>query len=282
MLISLKENEIARGLISSALAIILIVVIRIIAIRSVRKHSTLSIEAKRQWVVFIRNTSFILILSSVVVIWAYELRTFALSIAAIAVAIVLATKEVIVSITGGFFRTSAKLFKIGDRIQSGDFRGDVIDMDFFSTTLYEVGPGTCGQQYTGKTVRLPNSYFLDKPVVNETPSKYSLHTFKVPLPAGANIQELEQEILSISTENCAPYLDSAVREIKRYTDREAIANPTIEPRVTFSVTDRETIQLVLRVPVPALGAGRIEEKILKAFLSSEAYRSNVLLNSPRQ
>ena len=38
-------------------------------------------------------------------------------------------------------RATSRSFKLGDRIEIGDYRGDVIDYNLFTTTILETGPG---------------------------------------------------------------------------------------------------------------------------------------------
>mgnify|MGYP001215256827 CR=1 FL=1 len=60
---------------------------------------------------------------------------------AIAVALVIATKELILCVSGALIKGGARSFNIGDRIQVKEFRGDVIDQNLLTTTILEVGPG---------------------------------------------------------------------------------------------------------------------------------------------
>jgi len=54
-------------------------------------------------------------------IWSTEIQNFALSIAAFAVAIVLATREFIQCVIGFFYLVTTRPFRVGDWIQVGDY-----------------------------------------------------------------------------------------------------------------------------------------------------------------
>ena len=69
-------------------------------------------------------------------------------------AIVLATKEIIMCLSGAIYRASSGTFKVGDRVEIGAFRGDVIDQTLLATTILEIGPGQAIHQHSGRTVTL--------------------------------------------------------------------------------------------------------------------------------
>jgi hypothetical protein len=60
---------------------------------------------------------------------------------------------------GGFY-------KVGDRVELGGIRGDVVDIGFLRTTLFEVGEWVDGDLYNGRVVRVANSFIFKEPVVN--------------------------------------------------------------------------------------------------------------------
>ena len=63
--------------------------------------------------------------------------SFAFGIAGAGVAVAL--QDVVASIAGAFSIGFSKLYAVGDRVQIGDTRGDVIDIGLLRTTLMETG-----------------------------------------------------------------------------------------------------------------------------------------------
>ena len=66
----------------------------------------------------------------------------------------------------GLFHRVFKALLLGDRIQIGDTRGDVIDIGLLRTTLMETGDWVSGDLYNGRIARIPNSAVLKGPVFN--------------------------------------------------------------------------------------------------------------------
>lgn len=120
----------------------------------------------------------------------------ALSLIAFAVAFVVAIKELFMCLSGSVLKTSSGAFRVGDRIQVRDFRGDVIDQTLLSTTLLEVGPGKLTHQRTGRKLVLPKSLFISDPVTNESfIHAYGLHVFTVPIKLEDDWQAARQVLI---------------------------------------------------------------------------------------
>ena len=125
----------------TSLLLLLSLIFRTLIVRAIAKNPTLSMEAKRRWIVSIRNAVLFVLLAGLVVIWAHELQALAVSLVALAAAFVLATKELILCWSGAALRVGGKVYSVGDRIQIAGHRGVVLDHDMFATKLLEIGPG---------------------------------------------------------------------------------------------------------------------------------------------
>lgn len=75
-----------------------------------------------------------------------------------------ALREVIMSIAGWFAILFGDFFETGDRVLLGGIKGDVVDIGVLRTTLMEIGEWVNGDQYTGRIVRVANSYIFSSPV----------------------------------------------------------------------------------------------------------------------
>lgn len=160
--------------IAASLAIILLMLlIRLAAGHAIRSRTRAAPHQQRRWEANIRNLLFFLALVGLVLIWAPQLRTFALSLTAVAVALVLATKELILCFSGSFMRTSSRAFSVGDWIEIGGIRGEVVDHSVFVTTLHEFEPGSFS--YAGRTAVVPNSAFLGQPMRNDSLMRDHIH-----------------------------------------------------------------------------------------------------------
>jgi len=167
---------------SSLLLLLSLLTIRALIVRTISKNPTLSMESKRRWVVSVRNTMVFVLLMGLLVIWAHELQTFAVSLVAVAAAFVLATKELILCWSGAALRVGGEVYSVGDRIQIAGHRGVVLDHDVFATKLLEIGPGQAPHLYTGRVTVFPNSLLFTNALVKENPGQeYGLYILTIPL-----------------------------------------------------------------------------------------------------
>lgn len=261
----ITNDVIIHNIINSVALLLVIVALRVGTLRALRTFP--NSEIKRRWIVHIRNFLILGFFLGLIIIWASELRTFAIGVVALAAAIAIATKELILCVLGGVLKASTRPFEIGDRIQVGPFRGDVVDHNFFSTTLYEIGPETKLHQYTGRALEIPNSLFLSNPIINERfGNKYVLHIFTVPISSYSDWQKAEAILLKAAQEECAPYIRLAEESMSKVGEKEGIETPNVEPRVSIHLPDPERIDLIVRIPAPCLRKGKIEQSIVRKYL----------------
>jgi small-conductance mechanosensitive channel len=264
-ILAIQDNPIFRAfrtypwlddVLATALLLMGIVLMRMVLVHRVKNGDFFrSQEVKRRWLVTIRNVCAGLLLLGLVIIWGSELRTMALSLVAFMVAMVLATKELILCFTGGLLKTGARAFSVGDRIEIAGLRGDVIDQSVLTTKLLETGPGLVSHQHTGRAVTIPNSMFLASPVINETfTSDYVLHIFTVPVANEPDWKQKEAWLLEAAQEICWPFLEDARRHIGKIGSREGLGIPAVDPRV------------IVERPAPARSKGRVEQHILQKSL----------------
>lgn len=217
-----------------------------------------------------RNTILFVLAVATVTVWFDELRTFAVSLVAVAAAIVIATKELIMGAGGTFLRTSGRIFDIGDRIEVAGLRGDVIDTSLFTTTIIEIGPGRVGHQQTGRSVTLPNALLLTTPVVNESWSHpFVIHTFEIPV-ARERALATEALLLEACHDEAGVFIDDARRHFEARQRERGVEVPVLDPRVHIRVDDATKATLIAAVVMPARRKGVVEQGILRRFLSLEA------------
>jgi len=261
----------ANLLISTALLLIIIIVLRYFSGRFIRK-TVVSQELRRKWIVQTRNGLILLLLLGLVLIWGEELRTLAFSVVAIAVALVIATKELILCVTGSILKSGAGSFDIGDRIQIKDFRGDVIDQNLLATTILEVGPGKLTHQRTGRMAVIPNAMFLSEPVINESfTHDYVLHVFTVPFKREDDWQGAQKAFLESANKHCKPYLEKVRKYMRQVSEEKGLDVPSVEPRVRLSVPAAGEIHLIIRIPTKMAERNYIEQAIFSDVFGSNDF-----------
>ena len=271
----MQENPwVFRALVSLAV-VIGVLILRWSLHKGVTRMPIKSQELRRRWILIVRNLTLALIAVGLIMIWAEELRSLALSLVAVIVAVVLSTKELILCITGSFLKASSGSFSLGDRIDVNHMRGDVIDQTLMSTTLMEVGPGETTHQHTGRVLVIPNSLFLSTPVINENyTGEFGVHNFTIPIKRDDDYLVHEHALIEAAADVCAPYMARARASMEYLTRTESVDAPSVEPRVTITIAAPDRIDLVLRVAAPIQRKGRIEQQIIRKYLDTVASKEN--------
>ena len=256
-------------LLKSLLLLLTLLIMRTVVVRAIRRNHTLTIDAKRRWIVASRNSMVLGLFVGLAVIWAHELEAFAVSLVALAATVVLATKELILCWSGAALRVGGSVYGVGDRIQLGMYRGVVLEHDVFATKLLEIGPGVTSHLYTGRIVIFPNSLLFTNPLIKESPSQeYGLYVLSVPILSSENWQAAEQALLEAAKAECAPFMNQMAQQMKLLEQRNLLEAPSPDPRITIQLPEAGRIHLVLRFPAPDRGRSRVEQAILRRYLAS--------------
>ena len=83
------DSAVVLDILKSLIVLIALLITRTLVVRWISRNPTLSMEAKRRWVVTTRNWIVFAFLIGLVSIWAHELQAFAVSLVALAAALVL-------------------------------------------------------------------------------------------------------------------------------------------------------------------------------------------------
>ena len=201
----------------TVLIIALIMIVRRIILWRIRGDVDFITEEQRNWMSRTKNGTFALTIVLLFVLWQSEISEFALSVTAIAVAIVVASKEIILCFTGSIQRASSRSFRIGDWIEVGKLCGEVIEHNMMATVIQEIDLHHGQYHYTGKTATLPNSMFFTYPVKNlNFMKRYVYHSFSITVPEFHNLYPMFPSLLSKIEEHCQSFNEVARRLQRHY------------------------------------------------------------------
>lgn len=152
--------------------------------------------------------------------------------------IAFALQEVIASIAGWFAVSFAGFFKTGDRVQLGGIKGDVIDIGILRTTLMEVGEWVKGDLYSGRVVRIANSFVFKEPVFNYSGDfPFLWDEIVLPVKYGSD-RKLAREILDrVAAEVVGEYSEKATVAWEKMTSLYLVENAPVAPTVTLIAND---------------------------------------------
>ena len=260
----IPDPVLVRHIISTLVLVVTVFGLRYIVLRFVRRRLPTRDTLQLRWTSQVRAFSYAVLAFGLFTIWAAELQALAVSFVVLAMAVVWATKETIACMQGAVYRLSSNAFQVGDRINVGGIRGDVIDPGLLSTTVLEVGKG---HQRTGRTISIPNSLFMTEPVLNESlTGEFMLHLLTIPVDRDADLAAIEERALRAANDACADFIDDVRRPIALRYRRHGLNPPLVDPRITYQFVDTKTVNLILRIPVPTRLERTVEQRVLRAVL----------------
>lgn len=258
---------IAHKLLLSALIIVIISLIRRLVLTKIRGEELFLSEEQRKWMSRTKNGTFSILILLLFILWRSEINEFALSVTAIAVAIVVASKEIILCITGSIQRASSRSFRIGDWIEVGKLCGEVIEHNMMATVIQEIDLHHGQYHYTGKTATLPNSMFFTYPVKNlNFMKRYVYHNFSIVVPNFLNLYPLLPTMVKKIEHHCEDFIEVARRYNSMIEKHAGVDLPGSEPHIHISsgATGEQIVHFMLFCPTEQ--ATHLEQEIRQDFM----------------
>jgi small-conductance mechanosensitive channel len=162
--------------------------------------------------------------------------TVALGVAGAGIAFAL--QEVIASVAGWIALSFGQFYAVGDRVQLGGIKGDVIDIGVLRTTLMEIGEWVKGDQYNGRIVRVANSFVFKEPVYNYSADfPFVWDEITVPIKYGSDHTLARKIIQDAAQKVVSEYVAFAHQTWQNILRKYAIEDASVEPIVTLVAND---------------------------------------------
>jgi len=187
---------------------------------------------------FITYLSYLLIIVMITLVFSDRLGSLTVALGVAGAGITFALQEVIVSLAGWFAISFAGFYKNGDRVQLGGIRGDVIDISLLRTTLMEIGEWVKGDQYSGRIVRIANSFVFKEPVFNYSGDfPFLWDEIVIPIKYGSNhllARKLFQQVLD---EVVADYKNQAFNSWQTMVSKYMVEAASVDPSIILALND---------------------------------------------
>jgi len=224
-------------IIAATLAVLAVVV----AVRYVQRALGRYIEdSQRRYrlrkLVTIGGYAVALILLSVV--YSDKLSGLTVMLGVLGAGIAFALQEVIVSVAGWIALSFGRLYDVGDRIQLGGIKGDVIDIGVLRTTLMECGGWINGDQYNGRVVRVANSFIFKEPVFNYSSDfPFLWDEIRIPVRYGSDYEMARQGFQKVLEDITGEHARKLKGEWRKMTDQYMLEDAQLAPMVSLKMDD---------------------------------------------
>lgn len=197
--------------------------------------------------------------------------TAVVSVGLISLILGFALQTPITSFIGWIYILVRGPYRVGDRIKIGDATGDVIDVSYLDTTLWEFGGQYLSTDHpSGRVIKFPNSNVLSSPIYNYSwplfPYIWNEISFSVAYQS--DLEFIAKTMQEVAEEEIGQAMMERIR-----TYRELLAQTPVDqlevrehPTVIFRVNQNTWLDATVRYLVKPREAGRVKNRLIKKML----------------
>ena len=217
----------------------------------------------------------VLVLTS---IWFDDPARLATAFGLVTAGLAFALQRVITAFAGYIVILNSGIFAVGDRINMGGVRGDVLALGFMQTTLMEMGvsPGSDAgpsvwvqsRQFTGRIVTVSNAKIFDDPVYNYTRDfPYIWEEVRIPIRYGDDRRRAEAILLDAARRYAldpATMSEEAAQTLERRFD---VRRLDFDPRVYYHLSSRY-LELTVRFVFRDHGTRAVKDQMAREIVDA--------------
>lgn len=164
-------------------------------------------------------------------------------------------------------------FRVGDRIKIDDATGDVIDVGYLDTTLWEFGGQYLSTDHpSGRVIRFPNEKVLDSIIWNYSWPlfPYIWNEIKFQIAYQSDLKFVAETMQRIVEEELGEDMIDRVEVYRELLARTPVDELEVRsrPRVIFRVDEFTWIDAIVRYLAPPREAGSIKTRLIPKLLDA--------------
>lgn len=183
--------------------------------------------------------------------------------------IAFALQEVIASVAGWMAILFGGFYSTGDRVQVGGSKGDVIDIGVLRTTLMELGQWVNGDLYTGRIIRVANSFVFKEPVFNYSADfPFLWDELVVPIKWGSDLAKTAEMFESITEDLVGDFTDGSKKAWAKVVNKFRIEDAKLDPIITYAFTPGQvdyTIRYIVDYKMRRTVKYQLSQKLIAAI-----------------
>ena len=164
-------------------------------------------------------------------------------------------------------------YRVGDRIKIGDATGDVIDVGYLDTTLWEFGGQyISGDHPSGRLIKFPNEKVLDELVYNYSWPlfPYIWNEIKFQIAYQSDLKFVAETMQQIVEKELGEEMMKRVEVFRDLLARTPVDELEVRsrPRVIFRVDEVTWINAIVRYLVSPREAGSVKTRLIPKLLAA--------------
>ncbi|MEY2466513.1 MAG: hypothetical protein QOD03_1034 [Verrucomicrobiota bacterium] len=164
-------------------------------------------------------------------------------------------------------------YRVGDRIEIDDARGDVIDVGYLDTTLWEIGGRhLSGDHPSGRLIKFPNTKVFHTAVYNYSWPlfPYVWNEIKFQVAYESDLEFIAKTMQKIAEEEVGESMMEKIRIYRGLLARTPVDHLDVHerPAVNFRVSDNTWLEATVRYLVNPKESGRVKTRLLQKILKA--------------
>ncbi len=233
--------RIVKSIVFLAVLWLLKLIINLVLLRRIK-----DLKVHYQWRKILNTVTVILGIIIIGRVWYEGVQSIVTYLGLLSAGVAVALKDPISNLAGWLFIVSRKPFDVGDRIQLGEFAGDVIDLSAFQISILEIGNWVHADQSTGRIIHIPNGKIFTQDLANyDKGFKYIWNEIRVLITFESNWRKAKEILLNVAN-NKGEHITSAMeRQIKRAARKFMIYYRNLTP-IVYTDVKESGVQLTIR------------------------------------
>jgi small-conductance mechanosensitive channel len=159
-------------------------------------------------------------------------------------------------------------YKVGDRVQINEFKGDVVEIGYLDTTLWEFGGDYLANDLpSGRLIRFPNTLVLQSEVYNYSWRKFPYVWNEIPFNVAyeSDFAFVENVLRQTTKDILGPNMVEKVKELKHMVHQTPVDELTIReyPFVTLRTHPNTWIEVSINYLVDPKNAAAVRSEIIR-------------------
>jgi small-conductance mechanosensitive channel len=221
----------------------------------------------------VARLALVLVLAFVVVSILFQnWYTAVVSLGLISLILGFALQTPITSFIGWIYLLVRTPYRVGDRIKIDGATGDVIDVSYLDTTLWEFGGDFLSTDHpSGRVIKFPNSKVLNSTVYNYTWPlfPYIWNEVKFNVAYESDLEFVAETMQRVAEEEVGEHMMKQVRVFREILAQTPVDQLEVRehPAVLFRVNSNTWIDAIVRYLVHPKEAGRVKTRLIKKLLA---------------
>lgn len=266
-----KEYPLVEKLMAAvAVTVVCLVVLRLIEVYFLGRVSDAAYKYNLNRV--LRLIVWLVIAFFVLTILFQNWYTAVVSFGLISLVLGFALQTPITSFIGWVYILVREPYRVGDRIRIGAASGDVIDVGYLDTTLWEFGGDYLSTEHpSGRVIKFPNSNVLDTPVYNYTWPlfPYVWNEIKFPIAYNSDLDFVATTMQQVAEQEVGEAMMKHVRVFRELLAQTPVNQVEVHERpvVMFRAAENTWLEVIVRYLVPPKEAGHVKNRLMKKLLT---------------